>query len=198
MTVERRELLLARGLSKSFYEREGLGNTIARRLRRHIRGKSATSYVFSGANFTLLPGECVALLGGNGSGKSTFLRCLAGVLEPTEGEVMRIGRMAALLSHGFGAYEDLQVQSIMILAQQLLGATAREARANLPLVAETADLNARLTNPTSHLSEGMRAKIALSALAHTPFQVALLDESLNHVDQEFRNLFLDFTRKWIK
>jgi ABC-type polysaccharide/polyol phosphate transport system ATPase subunit len=44
----------------------------------------------------------------------------------------------------------------------------------------------------------MRAKIALASLVHTPFDVALLDESLNHVDGEFRDVFFQLTRKWIK
>ena len=139
----------------------------------------------------------MALLGGNGSGKSTFLRCLAGVLEPTDGEVLRIGSLAALLTHGFGAYEDLPVRSNLILAQQLAGASLRDACERLPRVAASAELSDRLYSPTSHLSEGMRAKIGLAALAHTPFQVALLDESLNHVDADFRELFFQLTRKWI-
>lgn len=194
--MERQELLLARGLGKSFSERVGLAHTIARRLGR--LGRSPDRYaVFRNVSFTLLPGECVALAGGNGSGKSTFLRCLAGVLEATEGEVLRLGRTAALLSHGFGAYEDLPVRHNLILAQQLVGARLAEARANLARVAATAELSDRLYSPTSHLSEGMRAKVCLSALIHTPFQVALLDESLNHVDAEFRETFFQLTRKWI-
>jgi ABC-type polysaccharide/polyol phosphate transport system ATPase subunit len=43
----------------------------------------------------------------------------------------------------------------------------------------------------------MRAKISLAALAHAEFDVALLDESLNHVDVEFRDMYLGLTRKWI-
>lgn len=196
MTIERKELLLARGLGKAFSDRVGLAHTIARRLGR--LGQAPTRYyVFENVNFTLLPGECVALVGGNGSGKSTFLRCLAGVLVPTDGEVLRIGALASLLTHGFGAYEDLPVRNNLILAQQLLGAGLREARERLSRVAATAELSDRLYSPTSHLSEGMRAKITLAALAHTPFQVALLDESLNHVDSDFRDIFFQLTRKWI-
>jgi ABC-type polysaccharide/polyol phosphate transport system ATPase subunit len=196
MTVERKELLLARGLGKSFSARAGLAHTIARRLRR-LGNAPSRFYVFEQVNFTLLPGECVALLGGNGSGKSTFLRCLAGILDPCDGEVVRIGKLASLLSHGYGAYEDLPVRTNLVIAQQLLGARLQEARERLPQVAAMAELSDRLYGSTAHLSEGMRAKVSLCALAHTPFQVALLDESLNHVDSEFRDLFHALTRKWI-
>ncbi|HEY8280771.1 MAG TPA: ATP-binding cassette domain-containing protein [Bdellovibrionota bacterium] len=196
MSVERKELLLARGLGKSFSERGGLAHTVAQRLWR-LGKPPERVYVFEKADFTLLPGECVALVGGNGSGKSTFLRCLAGLVEPTDGEVLRIGKFAALLSHGFGAYEDLPVSDNLLLAQQLIGSTLKQAEANLEKVAAMAELTGRLYSPTSHLSEGMRAKIALCALAHSDFQVALLDENLNYVDKDFRDLFFDLTRKWI-
>jgi ABC-type polysaccharide/polyol phosphate transport system ATPase subunit len=196
MTVERKELLLARGLGKAFSARAGFAHTISRRLLRFGRAPHRV-YVFQNADFTLLPGECVALVGGNGSGKSTFLRCLGGILEPTDGDVLRIGRTAALLAHGFGAYEDLPVWRNIIISQQLLGSSLRQARASLSSVAAMAELSERLCSPTSQLSEGMRAKITLSSLAHADFQVALLDESLNHVDAEFRDLFYQLTRKWI-
>ncbi len=196
MLVERKELLLARGLGKAFSARAGFAHTISRRLLRLGRAPNRT-YVFRDLNFTLLPGECVALVGGNGSGKSTFLRCLGGVLEPTDGDVLRIGKLSALLSHGFGAYEDLPVWRNITLSQQLLGASLREAKASMQSVAAMAGLSERMFSPTSHLSEGMRAKISLSSLAHVNFQVALLDESLNHVDAEFRDRFFSLTRKWI-
>lgn len=196
MTVERKELLLARGLGKAFSARAGFAHTISRRLLRFGRSPSR-QYVFRDVDFTLLPGECVGLVGGNGSGKSTFLRCLGGVLEPTDGDVLRIGRLSALLSHGFGAYEDMPVWRNFVLTQQLLGSSLRDARANLQAAATMAELSERLYSPTSHLSEGMRAKLSLSSLAHADFQVALLDESLNHVDAEFRDLFFQLTRKWI-
>lgn len=194
--IERKELLLARGLGKAFSARAGLAHTVSRRLLRLGRAPDKT-FVFEKANFTLLPGECAALVGGNGSGKSTFLRCLGGVIEPTTGDVLRIGRLVSILSHGFGAYEDLPVWQTLILSQQLLGGTLAHAKKNLHSVAAMAELSDRLYSPTSHLSEGMRAKVSLSSLAHADFQVALLDESLNHVDAEFREHFHGLTRKWL-
>lgn len=194
---ERKELLLARGLGKAFSSPVGLGHTVSRRLLSLGRAPYRR-YVFEKVDFTLFPGECAALVGGNGSGKSTFLRCLGGVILPTDGEILRIGRLSALLSHGFGAYEDLPVHQNIVLVQQLLGSSLRHARKNLADVATMAELSDRLYDPTSQLSEGMRAKLSLSALAHTDFQVALLDESLNHVDAEFRDRFFLLTRKWLE
>jgi ABC-2 type transport system ATP-binding protein len=190
------ELLTTRDLGKAFARQAGLGQTIARRLR-NLGRPPELSYVFRHVDFSLRSGECVALVGGNGSGKSTFLRCLGGVLAPTEGQITQVDGVAALLSHGFGAYEDLAVGINMTLAQQLVGARLADARARLAAVAETSALSDRLYGSTSHLSEGMRAKVALGALAHTPFRVALLDETLNHVDTEFKDFYFRLTRDWI-
>jgi len=189
-----KELLLARGLTKWFFT-EG-GNTVAQRLLRLSKPRTKLC-VFEKVDFTLRAGECVAIQGGNGSGKSTLLRCLAGVVEPNQGEVLKIGSVAAQLSHGFGAYEELTNFRNILLAQQLFGASLAEAKKNAGRVAEYAGISDRMFGTTSHLSEGMRAKISLSALAFASFDVALLDESLNHVDQEFRQRFLELTRKWI-
>lgn len=191
-----KELLLARGLEKSFSARRGLAHTISQHILR-FRSPPERHVVFSKVDFTLLGGECVTILGGNGTGKSTLLRCLGGVMSPTEGEVMRLGRTVALLTHGFGAYEELPVWRNFLIVQQLLGIPHDDARDNLERAAEIAGLSERLLSPTAHLSEGMRAKLSLASLILAEFDVALLDESLNHVDAEFRQRFFEFTRKWI-
>lgn len=192
-----RELLLARDLGKYFYFRSGLAHTISQHVLRYQK-EALQMTVFEKVDFTLLGGQCVTILGVNGSGKSTLLRCLAGVTSPSEGEVLRLGRTVALLTHGFGAYEELPVWRNMMLVQQLLGISAAEAKRNLPRVAELAGLSDRVYSTTSQLSEGMRAKLSLASLAMAQFDVALLDESLNHVDGEFRYQFHNLTRNWIK
>lgn len=195
-----RILLETRSLTKSFHTGgppPGVPDTVGNRLLAWRPWRPANFHVFENVSFTLRAGEAVGLLGGNGSGKSTFLRCVAGVLQPNGGKVVAHGRVAALLSHGFGAYEELPVRRNIVLAQQLFGSTRQEAEENVGRVAALAGLSDRIKNSTSHLSEGMRAKISLAALAHAEFDVALLDESLNHVDVEFRDMYLGLTRKWI-
>ena len=190
-----REILLARGITKWFSR--GNGRTFAEMLQ-GFKADIPKFHVLHSVDFTLYRGECVGIFGGNGSGKSTFLRCLAGVIEPNRGEVLALGNVVALLSHGFGAYEDLPVWRNMLMVLQILGATKQEALSRIDRVAAMAGLSDRILWPTSQLSEGLRAKISLCALAFTPFDVALLDESLNHVDTEFRNKFFELTREWIK
>lgn len=193
-------LLEVKGLGKFYFSQPGLFRGISLHLLSRFR-KFRAPYkipVFDQVNFQAFPGECIAVRGPNGSGKSTLFRCIAGITHPTKGEIHKHGKVLAHLSHGFGAYEDLEVWRLMLLVQQLFGLSEGEALGNIEKQAELAGLTDRLMNQCSQLSEGMRAKIALTALAFCPFDVLLLDESLNHVDMNFRTWFFYLTRDWIK
>lgn len=190
-------LLSARGLAKSYLTAPGLGRTLSGLFQSGLRQPPKIE-VLRSLSFELNAGECIGIAGANGSGKSTLLRCLAGNVTPDAGTVERPERLVALLAHGFGAYDDLPAHRNLLLAQQLLGLTRAEAERNLQAHAQAAGLADRLAGSAHQLSEGMRARIALSALEFVPFQVLLLDEGLNHVDQEYRERFFLLTREWMK
>lgn len=185
-------------LGKTFRPQSGVVRSISAYILARIKGrKLALNTIFDQLNMEVHNGECVAILGNNGSGKSTLLRCIAGVTVPSRGKIEKHGRVAALLTHGLGNYEDLPVKSNILLVQQLLGLSRKEAKKNILSIAKMAGLEERTLSATSQLSEGMRAKLALCCLPFVPFDLLLLDESLNHVDEEFRSFFLTLTRKWI-
>jgi ABC-type polysaccharide/polyol phosphate transport system ATPase subunit len=192
--------LKTENLGKAFLTKQGIGHTLSLRLlakfkKVHLPQKI---FVFEKVNLEIHPGECIGIGGANGSGKSTLLRCMGDVLSPTEGSIHSDKKILALLSHGLGAYEELPVWKNMVLNQQLLGLRKSEAIENLTRHAELAELKDRLASPMTQLSEGMRAKVALTALYFVPFDILLLDESLNHVDTSFREWFFELTRQWLK
>src|SRR5690606_4790267 len=119
-------------LSKEFQPDTGLVHSFAGYLAAKFRQNSIFRHVvFSNLNFLVGDGECLAILGNNGSGKSTLLRCISGITTPTSGRIEVFGKKVALLSHGFGNYEDLNIKRNIVLVQQLLGLSRRDAEANV-------------------------------------------------------------------
>lgn len=187
--------LTTHGLTKSFPLHKG-PRTVQKKIA-NLPWLRTMVPVFENLDFTLEKGECVALVGPNGSGKSTFLRCLAGVMQPSAGRISQNGKMAAILTHGFGNYDELPVWKNLLLAMQLFGKPEKAALDCLEDAAKVAGLYERMKSPASQLSEGMRAKIPLAALVFADFDLALLDESLNHVDADFRQYYFEISRRWL-
>ena len=136
------------------------------------------------------PGECVALIGHNGSGKTTTLRLVAGLLEPTQGEVtiagdsLRLDRSRAALSFVPDSpllYPDLSVREHLELVGLAHGVGDRlDGRVRQLL--ELFDLTARADFLPGQLSRGMRQKTQLACALVRPFQLILLDEPVVGLD----------------
>jgi ABC-2 type transport system ATP-binding protein len=136
------------------------------------------------------PGDCVALIGHNGSGKTTTLRLVAGLLEPTAGEVMvagdnlRLDRSRAALSFVPDSpllYPDLTVREHLELVGLAHGVgDGLDGRVGDLL--ELLDLATRADFLPGQLSRGMRQKTQLACALVRPFQVLLLDEPVVGLD----------------
>jgi ABC-type polysaccharide/polyol phosphate transport system ATPase subunit len=137
-------------------------------------------------SFTLAHGESLAVIGPNGAGKSTLLLALAGILEPTEGEILTHGRVSTLLTLGAGFELDLTGRDNIDLAGAFLGIEQRQMDQLAPSIVEFADIGQFIDAPVKTYSTGMRARLGFSiATAITP-DILLLDEVLGTGDQTFR------------
>ncbi len=131
-------------------------------------------------------GESLAVLGPNGAGKSTLLLALAGILEPTEGEISTHGRVSTLLTLGAGFEMDLTGRDNIDLAGAFLGIAQDQMDTLTPSIIEFADIGPFIDAPVKTYSSGMRARLGFSiATAITP-DILLLDEVLGTGDQTFR------------
>ena len=154
----------------------------------------------NGLNMSVAPGELFGLIGSDGAGKTTTLRMLAGIMDPTDGEawvldrhtVREAGAIAediGYLSQRFGLYSDLTVQENLNFFADLHSLPQRvrdEQVERLLAFSNLAPFNKRLAG---NLSGGMKQKLGLAcALIHTP-RVLLLDEPTNGVDPVSRRDF---------
>ena len=137
-------------------------------------------------NLRLDHGESLGVLGPNGAGKSTLLLALAGILEPSEGEILTHGRVSTLLTLGAGFELDLTGRDNIDLAGAFLGIPQDQMDELTPSIIEFADIGPFIDAPVKTYSSGMRARLGFSiATAITP-DILLLDEVLGTGDQTFR------------
>lgn len=132
------------------------------------------------------PGEAVGLVGPSGTGKTTLLRVLAGVLPADEGEVAVHGRIGSLLSIQAGLLARLTGSENAVLLAVLSGLSRREARAALPRIRERSGLGQAFDDPVMSYSQGMRARLGFAAADAADPQVLLLDEVHEALDHDFR------------
>lgn len=131
-------------------------------------------------------GERVALLGRNGSGKSTMLKLVAGVLTPDTGTVAVRGRVAGLLEVGAGLHPDLTGRENVFLNGSILGMTPEAIRAAFDDIVAFADIGDFLDTQVRFYSSGMFLRLAFAVAVHTEPDVFLVDEILAVGDEPFR------------
>ncbi|WP_456436042.1 ABC transporter ATP-binding protein [Thermovibrio ammonificans] len=137
-------------------------------------------------SFSVADGEVVAIIGKNGAGKSTTLGLIAGVLVPTEGEVVVNGRIAPLLELGAGFHPDLTGRENIILNGILLGMTKREITEKLEQIIEFSELGDFIDKPIRIYSSGMLSRLGFSVAVHSNPDILLVDEVLSVGDIEFQ------------
>ncbi len=137
-------------------------------------------------NLDLAFGESLAVIGPNGAGKSTLLLALAGILSPSEGEIVTRGQVSTLLTLGAGFEQELTGRDNIDLAGAFLNIPQKLMDKLTPSIIEFADIGAFIDAPVRTYSSGMRARLGFSiATAVTP-DILLLDEVLGTGDQTFR------------
>ncbi len=137
-------------------------------------------------SFDVHRGEVVGLVGTNGSGKSTMLKIIAGVLEPSEGEVKVHGNIAPLIELGAGFDPELSARENIYLNGALLGYTKEFIDANFDDIIEFAELKDFVDMPLKNFSSGMVARIAFAIATITEPDILIVDETLSVGDVFFQ------------
>ena len=137
-------------------------------------------------SFDIKRGECVALFGKNGAGKSTILKLITGVTFPTEGEIEVNGRVSALLELTSGFDPEFTGRENIYLKGQILGIKDKEIQKLEPEIIKFAELDDYIDQPVRTYSSGMKARLGFSINANINPEILIIDEALSVGDEEFR------------
>jgi ABC-type polysaccharide/polyol phosphate transport system ATPase subunit len=152
--------------------------------------RNRTSYynfdALKGISFTVRDGEAVAIVGRNGSGKSTILRIIAGVYRPTSGVKEVFGKVAALIELGAGFHPDLTGRENIVLNGLLLGLSKREIQQREDRITEFAELGDFIDSPVKQYSSGMYMRLAFAIATEVDPDILLVDEILGVGDAGFQ------------
>lgn len=151
-----------------------------------IRRRGSDLWGIRDVSFTIRGGEGVALLGANGTGKSTLLRTVAGVLPADAGRLDARGRIAALLSIDAGLMPSLTGRENSVLLGVLAGLSRRAARRSLADIQERTALGDEFDHPVSSYSQGMRARLGFAVADQISPDILLLDEVHEAIDHDSR------------
>lgn len=157
-------------------------------------GKRQQSKIFkalSNVSFSIEQGEAVALLGHNGSGKSTALKLLARTIFPSSGRVVTRGRLAPLLELGAGFHPDLSGRENIFLNAAILGVRRAYIKKHLDEIIEFSELGEYIDAPVKFYSSGMNARLGFSVAVHVEPEIVLIDEVLAVGDAAFQQRCLD-------
>jgi lipopolysaccharide transport system ATP-binding protein len=137
-------------------------------------------------NFEVRRGEVVGIIGRNAAGKSTLLKILSRITEPTEGRVRIKGRVASLLEVGTGFHPELTGRENIFLNGAILGMTRAEIQKKFDEIVDFAEIEKFLETPVKRYSSGMYVRLAFAVAAHLEPEILVVDEVLAVGDAEFQ------------
>ena len=136
-------------------------------------------------SFSLDSGDRLALLGHNGAGKSSLLKVLAKIYEPTKGSVTVNGRINCLFDIMMGMEHELDAYENIALRGLILGLSKSEIQRIIPRVEEFAELGDFMKMPIKSYSSGMKVRLAFGIITNVFSEILLIDEIVNVGDAKF-------------
>jgi lipopolysaccharide transport system ATP-binding protein len=137
-------------------------------------------------SFKVERGEAIGLIGHNGAGKSTMLKLLSRIAEPTTGWAEVTGRVGSLLEVGTGFHPELTGRENVFLNGAILGMRRAEIRKRFDEIVEFANMERFLDTPVKRYSSGMQVRLAFAVAAHLEPEILLVDEVLAVGDAAFQ------------
>lgn len=137
-------------------------------------------------SFEIKRGETVGIIGSNGSGKSTILKLIAGVMSPTTGIVATKGKISPLIELGAGMHPELTGRENIYLNGAILGLKRTQIKQYMPDIIDFSEISEFIDQPIKHYSSGMYMRLAFSIAVHVNPEILLVDEILAVGDSDFQ------------
>lgn len=158
--------------------KEALGFTKEKKYKEH--------FALSDVYFEVKKGETVGIIGTNGAGKSTILKIITGVLNPTSGKVDVAGRISALLELGAGFNMEYTGIENIYLNGTMMGYTREEVDAKVQTILDFADIGDFVYQPVKTYSSGMFVRLAFAVAINIDPEILIVDEALSVGDVFFQ------------
>lgn len=137
-------------------------------------------------NLKIKKGDTLGIIGKNGAGKSTFLKLIAGVSQPTKGNVYVSGRVVPLIELGAGFHPELTGKENIYLNGVILGLTEKEIKEKIKAIIDFSQLEKFIDTPVKFYSSGMYMRLAFSVSVFVDPEILLVDEILAVGDEQFQ------------
>lgn len=148
--------------------------------------------------FSLEKGEILGLVGGNGAGKSTTLKAIAGIFSPNIGTIDLHGNSVSLLAVGMGFQIELTGRENIVMTGMLMGFTEKAVKERIKSIIEFAELGEFINFPVKTYSSGMRSKLSFAIAVILEPDILLVDELLSVGDLKFRRKSFNKMKEIIK
>ncbi|MGL5260220.1 MAG: ABC transporter ATP-binding protein [Lachnospiraceae bacterium] len=148
--------------------------------------KHKEHYALKGVDVAIYQGETVGIIGTNGSGKSTILKIITGVLNPTKGSMVVNGRISALLELGAGFNQEYNGIENIYLQGTMIGFTEQEIDEKMDDILRFADIGDYVYQPVKTYSSGMFVRLAFAVAINIEPEILIVDEALSVGDVFFQ------------
>src|SRR6201999_3716825 len=138
-------------------------------------------------SFDIPRGSTFGLIGENGSGKSTALKCIAKILQPDTGSIVVDGSLAALLELGSGFHQELSGRENVYLNGSILGMSKKEIDGRFDEIVDFAGIGQFIAQPVKNYSSGMYVRLGFSVAINVDPDILMVDEVLAVGDANFQD-----------
>ena len=178
-------------VSKKYRLYRERNNYLKAAIMRGGRSKVDMFWALEDVSFEVYEGSTTGLIGENGSGKSTMLKCLARILRPDTGSVSVTGKMSALLELGAGFHPELSGRENVFLNGAILGLKQKELMARFDDIVDFAGIGQYIDEPVKNYSSGMYVRLGFSVAINVDPDILLVDEVLAVGDEAFQRKCLE-------